>query len=94
VGDGRGYRSGLCGARVVATRHDDDKLRDKVARYVKPSIVGTLAGSAIMNAFAFAANADGAIMIGAGIVFGVCIPLLVYALTRIGATLYLDASKG
>ena len=70
-----------------------DTLRRKVAVYVKPAIIGTLCGSAVMNAFAFAANAGELYMQVIASGFGVAVPLLVYALTRIGATLYLDGSK-
>jgi hypothetical protein len=35
-----------------------DKVRKQVARFARPAIAGTLAGSAALNAFAFAAQAD------------------------------------
>lgn len=70
-----------------------ETLRKQVARYSKPAIIGTLAGSAVMNAFAFAAPASGWCMTSAAIVLGVAIPALVYCLTRIGACLYIDGSK-
>jgi hypothetical protein len=56
--------------------------RKQVARFARPAIFGTLAGSAAMNAFGFAAQAEGYIMIGSAVVLGVAIPALVYALTR------------
>lgn len=68
-------------------------LRRAVARYTKPAIIGTLAGSAIMNAFAFAAPTTHWGMTSAAVTFGIAIPLLIYAMTRIGATLYIDGSK-
>lgn len=77
-------------AQIAVT---SDKLRSQLQRYVMPSIVGTLVGSAVMNAFAFASHADGALMTGGAIVMGAAIPALIYALTRIGAALYLDGSK-
>jgi hypothetical protein len=43
-----------------------------------------------MNAFAFAAQADGGLMTAGGVVLGVAIPALIYCLTRIGAGLYID----
>jgi uncharacterized protein YjeT (DUF2065 family) len=67
-----------------------DKLRKPVARFARPAILGTLAGSAAMNAFAFAAQADGYVMMAAAITLGVAIPTLVYALTRVGAALATD----
>ena len=44
----------------------------------------------VMNAFAFAAQADGGLMTAGGVVLGVAIPALIYCLTRIGAGLYID----
>jgi hypothetical protein len=34
----------------------NDKLKRQIARFAKPAIIGTLTGSAAMNAFAFAAQ--------------------------------------
>ncbi len=70
-----------------------EKARASVATLSKSVIMGTVAGSMVMNAAAFASQAEGYVMQGAAVAAGVAIPLLVYALTRIGATLYLDASK-
>jgi hypothetical protein len=65
-------------------------VRREVSRFAQPAIGGTLAGSAAMNPFAFAAQADGYTMMGAAITLGVAIPSLVYALTRVGAGLWID----
>lgn len=70
-----------------------DPVRKTIQKYLTPSIIGTLVGSAILNAFAFAAQASGTMMQVAAIVIGVAIPALIYALTRIGATLYIDYSS-
>ena len=67
-----------------------DKMRRQVSRFARPAIVGTLAGSAAMNAFAFAAQAASPWMIAAAVTLGVAIPALIYALTRVGAALYID----
>ena len=67
-----------------------DKLRRQVSRFARPAILGTLAGSAAMNAFAFAAQAANPYMLAAAITLGVAIPTLVYALTRVGAALATD----
>jgi len=67
-------------------------LEKRVARYTKPAIAGTIIGSALMNAFAFAAQASGYMAVAA-VALGVAIPTLVYALTRIGATMYIDGSN-
>ena len=57
--------------------------RPAVGRYASPAIVGTLATSAAMNAFAFASHADG-LMIYPAIGLGFAVPALVYALTQDG----------
>jgi hypothetical protein len=72
-----------------------DKVRRQVARFAKPAIVGTLLGSAGMNAFAFAAQAAGPVMTAAAVTMGVAIPSLIFALTRVGASMYIDChSRG
>jgi hypothetical protein len=72
-----------------------ENVRQIVKRFALPAIWGTLAGSAAMNAFAFAAQAGNAYMMAAAIALGVAIPALIYALTRVGAALYIDChSRG
>jgi hypothetical protein len=63
--------------------------RPAVARYAAPAIVGTLATSAAMNAFAFASHAEG-LMIYPAIGLGFAVPALVFALTKTGAIIYLE----
>jgi hypothetical protein len=63
--------------------------RPVVARYASPAILGTLATSAAMNAFAFASHAQG-LMIYPAICLGFAVPALVYALTKTGATICLE----
>jgi hypothetical protein len=65
-------------------------VRREVSRFTRPAIAGTLAGSAAMNAFAFAAQANGYVMMAAAITLGVAIPALIYALTRVGAGLWIN----
>src|SRR5215468_11605367 len=67
-----------------------DKVRRQIFRFARPAILGTLAGSAGMNAFAFGAQAVNQYMMAAGIALGVAIPALIYALTRVGAALATD----
>ena len=64
--------------------------RATVARYAAPAIVGTLAASAAMNGFAFAAYASG-LLIYPAIGLGLAIPALIYTLTKVAATLWIDA---
>jgi hypothetical protein len=68
----------------------NDKVRKQVGRFARPAILGTLAGSAAMNAFAFAAQTVNPWMMAAAVTLGVAIPALIYALTRVGAALYID----
>ena len=63
--------------------------RAAVARYAAPAIAGTLAISAAMNGFAFAAHADG-LLIYPAVGLGLAIPALIYALTKVAATLWID----
>lgn len=70
-----------------------EKLRRQVARYARPAIMGTLAGSAVLNAAAFASGANGLLMQAGAVVMGVAIPALIYALTRVGAALYIDCGN-
>lgn len=69
------------------------KVSKQVSKFAKPAILGTLTGSALMNALAFAGQADTTVMQVLGVVIGVAIPSLVYALTRVGAAIWLD-TKG
>jgi hypothetical protein len=68
----------------------NDRVRKQVGRFARPAILGTLAGSAAMNAFAFAAQVVNPWMMAAAVTLGVAIPALIYALTRVGAALYID----
>jgi hypothetical protein len=68
-----------------------DKLRKAIDRFARPAILGTLAASAAMNAFAFAQDATGIPMTAAAVAMGISIPSLIYALTRIGAAIYIDS---
>ena len=82
-------------ATELATITVTDKLRKAISRFAKPAILGKLATSAAMNAFAFAKDVDGIVMTTAAIALGVAIPALIYALTRVGAALWIDThSKG
>jgi hypothetical protein len=66
-----------------------ERLRKAISVYLKTTIFGTLAASAMMNVGAFAAHADGW-MVGPAVLMGLAIPTLIYLFTRIGAALYID----
>ena len=72
-----------------------DSVRKAISRFAKPTVIGTLAWSAIANAFAFAAHIDDWRLRAAAILLGVSIPALIYSTTRVAAGLYIDChSKG
>ena len=63
-----------------------------IARWTNTAIVGTLAGSAVMNATAFAADVTGELAYAAAALC-IAIPALVYVLTRVGVDLYTTATR-
>jgi hypothetical protein len=67
-----------------------DKLRKRVARFAKPAIIGTLIASAGMNSFAFAAAASNPWMMAAAIAHGVSVPAMIFAMTKVGALMWID----
>src|SRR6266853_921357 len=72
-----------------------ERVRKQIGKYARPAIIGTLIGSAGMNAFAFASQTVNPWMMAAAVTLGVAIPSLIYALTRVGAALYIDChSRG
>jgi len=85
-----GIDLGFVPAELSSILATTDKVRKAIRKYSSPAIAGTLVGSAVMNGFAFAAPADGYVMMSAGVVLGCAIPALIYCLTRIGASLYID----
>jgi hypothetical protein len=64
----------LCAATQLAAK--------TLGRWSKPAIVGTLAASAVVNALAFAAQADGLLVYPAA-ALGVAISALIYCLSRV-----------
>lgn len=69
-----------------------EAVRRAIARYARPSILGTLGGSAAMNAFAFCEAVSGW-WLAPAIVLGIAIPTLIYVLTRIAVALYIDCQR-
>lgn len=65
-----------------------EKLAKEINKYANPTIVGTMVGSAVLNAFAFAAQAQGWMMVPA-IIMGLAIPAMIYSMTKIGTKMYL-----
>lgn len=84
-----GIDCGFISAELAQLFASNEKLAKKISRFTKPAIVGTLIGSAAMNAFAFS-NAVQGWMIVPAVLLGVAVPALIYALTRIGGALYMD----
>jgi hypothetical protein len=67
-----------------------DRVRKQIDRFVKPTTLGTLAGSATMNAIAFASHASSPVAMAAAVAFGIAIPALIFAFVRVSATLAKD----
>lgn len=63
------------------------KLAEDIKPYAKPTIIGTMIGSAILNAFAFGVQAEGWMVIPA-VAIGLAIPAMIYNMTKISAKLY------
>jgi hypothetical protein len=70
-----------------------EKLRKKIATLSNMTIIGTLAGSAGMNVYAFAAQASNPYMLAAAIALGLAIPALIFAFMRLGAALWFDVQN-
>jgi hypothetical protein len=85
-----GIDLGFIGMELASIVAMGEKVKRQVERYAKPAIATMLALSATMNASAFASGADNLGMQIGGCVLGVAIPAWIYALTRIGAALYID----
>lgn len=66
-----------------------DYLRRQVSRWANPTIAGTMAGSAIMNALAFSAQADGLIMKTFAVAFGVALPVLIFNTTQVATKMWM-----
>ncbi len=87
-----GIDLGFIGLELAQLAAATDKVAKQISRFTKPAIVGTLVGSAAMNAFAFASAVTG-LMVAPAVVLGVAIPGLIYAMTRVGANLYIDCHQ-
>lgn len=66
-----------------------EAVRRKISKHAKPAIIGTLGGSALMNALAFAFQTTG-YMVYPAAVLGMVIPALIYLITRAATTAYLS----
>jgi hypothetical protein len=70
-----------------------EKLHKKISTLANVTIVGTLAGSAAMNVYAFAAQASNVYILSAAIALGLAIPALIFAFMRLGAALWFDCQN-
>ncbi len=84
-----GIDLGFIALEIAQLAAATDKVAKSIAKFTKPAIVGTMLGSAAMNAFAFASAATG-YMVAPAVILGISIPGLIYALTKVGAALYID----
>lgn len=64
--------------------------RKNIEKWARPTLWGLLLWSAFLNAFAFSAQSSGWMQyVAAGL--GLSIPALMFSLTRIGSTMWIDA---
>ena len=81
-----GLDVGFISAEAAMLCASSMSVRREVARFAKPTIVGTILASAGMNALAFASQSDGWMVYpAAGL--GLAIPAMVFALSRIAFAL-------
>ena len=83
-----GIDLGFIAFEVRKITASEAKLRE-IGRALNAAIVGTLAGSAVLNALAFGSNASG-LFLPLAVAFGLCIPALIYCCTRFGTATWLD----
>ena len=84
-----GIDLGFVGLELSQLTAATDAVRRAIGGYVRPAILGTLAGSVALNGCALGAQAPGWMLYPA-VALGVAIPALIYALTKIGAVMLLD----
>lgn len=89
-----GIDCGFVSMELATMSVSSEKLRKRIARYTRPAIVATMAGSAAINALGFAWGATGYAMQAASVALGIAIPALVYVLTRVGAEMIIDQRSG
>jgi hypothetical protein len=68
----------------------NENVRRQIGVLANCTIVGTLAGMAAMNVYAFTVNASGPVMTAAGVALGLAIPALIFAFMRVLAALWFD----
>jgi hypothetical protein len=64
-----------------------DRVRRSIHRWAAPTIAGTMIGSAVLNGLAFGYDATGWMILPA-VAFGVAIPALIFALTKVGTRMW------
>jgi hypothetical protein len=84
-----GIDLGFVGLELAQLSAASEVVRREITRFARPAIIGTLVGSDGMNAFVFAAPAQG-LMVGPAVVLGIAVPAMIYALTRVAAAMYAD----
>lgn len=89
---GVGLDVGFLAMELAQVMASTDTIRKAISRFTKPAIICTLAGSAAMNAFAFASQTTGWYVYVA-IVLGVAINALIFATMRVSVILYIDCQN-
>lgn len=84
-----GIDLGFISLELLSVNAVSEAVRRKISRHAHPAIIGTLAGSAILNAIGFASRAVGNYVYPAAIL-GAVIPALIYFVARAATTAYLS----
>jgi hypothetical protein len=86
---GVGIDLGFVGLELATILTASQTLRKRVEKWSRPTIGATLVLSAALNAQAFISGSTTPLAIDEGIVLGVAIPAMIYALTQVATSLYM-----
>lgn len=88
-----GIDLGFIGLELAQICTVAESLRKVVNKFACPAVKVTLAMSAMMNAYAFAAHSPNYVFAVAAAALGVSIPALIYVLTRVSVAMWIDCEK-
>ncbi len=88
-----GIDLGFIGLELAQIFSVSESLKRAVNKFAGPAVKATLAMSAIMNAYAFAAHSPNYVFAGAAAMLGISIPALIYVLTRVSVAMWIDCEK-
>ena len=88
-----GIDLGFIGLELSTLCAATEGLRKTLCKLTRPAVIATLVLSALMNAYAFAANSPSLPFVVASALLGISIPALIYVLTKVSVTMWTDAQK-